>query len=256
MIKALRTKIYFKNLHNMNPKLPPHPKKSAFTILENLIFICLIIITIVGIYFSKQMIKANDVKSLIMQIKKYDTAIASFAEKYHALPGDVKGTVNFGITENNTDGNNDNIVTDHAGKIISANGEITNFWMHLSKTKMLNENYDGKKNAEAKIASTFPISKIGDKIGIVAYGDEGKIFYQIGFKFSNDTHLFMSDKSLKTDEAYWFDKKLDDGNPKKGKIIAVGKKSLNIAENNECIKFLEYDQTTADPVCQLRIEVR
>ncbi len=230
--------------------------KSAFTILENLIFFCLITIVIVGIYFSKQMNKANDVKSLIMQIKKYNTAVASFAEKYQALPGDVQNTITFGITKNNTDGNGDNIVTDRAGKIISASGEITNFWMHLSKTKMLDENFDGKENAKAKIATTLPISKIGDKIGIIAYGDDGKTFYQVGFKFSNDARLFMSNKSLKTDEAYWLDKKLDDGNPKKGLVVAVGNNSLNVVENAQCVKFSEYDQGNAEPVCQLRIEVK
>lgn len=191
-----------------------------------------------------------------MQIKKYDDAVAAFGEKYDALPGDVCGTQTYGITTENTDGNCDNIVNDRNQKIISANGEITNFWMHLSKTKMLNEIFDGAENEKVKIGNSFPISKIGDKIGIIAYSDEGKTFYQIGFKYANSHRLFMSDRSLKTFESYWFDEKIDDGNPRKGRVIAVGKSSLNIIENNECVKFSEYDQTNNDPVCQLRIEIQ
>lgn len=250
MINTHRKSFREKN-PNRNFKNP-----SAFTIIEFLIFVCLITVTILGIYFAKQMASVSDVKSLIMQIKKYDDAVAGFAEKYDALPGDVCDTKSYGITKNNTDGNCDNIITDDKQKIISANGEITNFWMHLSQSKMIDENLDGEKNEKAKIGNTFPISKIGDKIGIIVYGDEGKTFYQVGFKFANRYRLFMSNKSLKTFEAYWFDEKIDDGNPKKGRVLAAGKNSLNITENTECVKFAEYDQTNNDPVCQLRIEIK
>ncbi len=231
-------------------------KPSAFTIIEFLIFFCLVIIIMIGIYFAKQMTRVSDVKSLIMQIKKYDDAVAAFAEKYDAFPGDVCETKTYGITPENTDGNCDNIVNDRAQKIISASGELPNFWMHLSATKMIDGNFDGKENEKAKIGTTFPISKIGDKIGIVAYGDEGKTFYQIGFKFAKRDRLFMSNGSLKTFEAYWFDEKIDDGNPRKGRVVAVGKNSLNNSENPECVKFSEYDRTNDDPVCQLRIEIK
>lgn len=231
-------------------------KRSAFTILEFLIFFCVTVFVVAGVYFVKQMTKVNDVKSLIMQIRKYDDAVAAFAEKYDAFPGDVCDTKTYGITTENTDGNCDNIVSDRAQEIISANGEITNFWMHLSKTKMISEIFDGKENEKAKIGTTFPISKIGDKIGIIAYGDEGKTFYQVGFKYSNHNRIFMSNNSLKTFEAYWFDEKIDDGNPRKGRVVAAGKNSLNILENEDCVKFSEYDRTNNDPVCQLRIEIK
>jgi len=229
---------------------------SAFTIIEFLIFFCLVIILIVGVYFAKQMISISDVKSLAMQIKKYDDAVAAFADKYDALPGDVCDTQTYGITQENTDGDCDNIINDRARKIISANGELTNFWMHLSKTKMISENFDGKENEKAKINTSFPISKIGDRIGIVTYGDEGKTFYQIGFKFANRNRLFMSNGSLKTFEAYWFDEKIDDGNPRKGRVVVVGGNTLNDLQNDQCVKFSIYDRTNDDAVCQLRIEIK
>ncbi len=226
------------------------------SIIEFLVFSCIITVTILGIYFANQMMKASSVKSLIMQIKKYDNAVAAFAEKYDALPGDVCNTQKYGITKNDSDGNCDNIISDAAQKIISANGEIGNFWLHLSASKMLDENFDGAINENAKIGSSFPISKIGNKIGIVAYGDEGKIFYQIGFEFSDHQRIFMSDKSLKTFESYWFDKKIDDGNPRKGRVIAVGNNSLNVKDNPQCVKFSKYDQSNSNLVCQLRIEIK
>lgn len=230
--------------------------KSAFAIIEVLIVICIATILIAGIYFAKQMLRDNDVKSLIMQIKKYDAAVNLFTEKYHALPGDVRGTVTYGITENSTDGNGDNIVTDNAHAILSANGEITNFWMHLSKTKMIDENYDGAEDEKAKLGSTFPNSKLGEKIGIIAFGAEGKTFYQIGFDSSGLDRILTKNRALKPTEAFLFDKKIDDGNPKKGRVVAAGGNMLNILENDECAKFNEYIQESISPSCQLRIEVK
>lgn len=230
--------------------------KSAFTIIEIMIAICLVGMVLTGFYFAKKIIKENDVKSLIMQIKKYDVALNSFTQKYRALPGDVQGTVAYGITETNSDGNGDNVITDRTQNIVAANGEISNFWMHLSKSKMLNENYDGKEGVEAKIGSTFPVSKIGDKIGIIVFGDSGETFYQIGLASIDSDRLYTKDNSLKTDEAFLFDQKIDDGNPKKGYVVAASGNGLNILQNNECIKFNEYNQGAVSPVCQVRIEMK
>lgn len=230
--------------------------KSAFTIIETLIAICLVGMVITGFYFAKRIIRENDVKSLIMQIKKYDAAINSFTQKYRALPGDVQGTVTYGITETNSDGNGDNIITDRAQNIIAANGEISNFWMHLSKSKMLNENYDGKENESAKIGSTFPVSKIGEKIGIIVFGDGGETFYQIGLASANSDRLYTKNSSLKTDEAFLFDRKIDDGHPKRGHVVVAGGDGLNFLQNNECVKFNEYNLGSVSPVCQVRIEMK
>ena len=238
------------------------PQKNAFTIVESIIVITFFASIISAIYFVNKINQVNDIKSLIMQIKKYDIAINAFTQKYHALPGDVENTVDYGITDSNTDGDNNNIITDSAQKNFSANGEISNLWMHLSKTKMLDENYDGAEDDKAKIGTTFPISKIGDKIGILAYGANGKTFYQIGFDFADYDRLYASDKSLKTTEAYLFDKKIDDANPKTGRVIAVSGKMLNllapdmIKNNNTCIKFAEYNFSVPFPACQLRIEIK
>lgn len=232
------------------------PNKSGFAIIQALIVICLATLFISGIYFARKMLHENDVKALIMQIKKYDAAINNFTEKYHALPGDITGTVNYGITPLSTDGNGDNIVTDRTNSLVSANKEISNFWMHLSKSKMLDEEYDGKEDEEAKTPGTFPLSKLGEKVGIIAFGSEGKTFYQIGFDYSGLDRLYMKDRALKADEAFLFDKKIDDGNPKKGRVMAAGSPNLNVLENSECVKFDEYNKKNISPACQLRIEVR
>ncbi len=232
------------------------PRKSAFAIIEISVVVFLATILISGIYFAKKMARENDVKSLIMQIKKYDAAINLFTEKYHALPGDILDTTTYGITETPSGGNGDNIVNDRFQTILSASKEIPNFWMHLSKSKMIDENYDGKEYEEAKLGNTFPMSKLGEKVGIIAFGAEGKTFYQIGFDISNEDRIYTKNRTLKTSEALLFDKKIDDGNPQKGRVMAAGGNILNMLSNDECVKFNEYNQDSVTPVCQLRIEIK
>ncbi len=231
-------------------------RKKAFTLIETLITICIITITISAVFFAKKTIKENNIKSLIMQIRKYDIALNNFTEKYHALPGDIADTATYGITETNSGGNGDNVITDSRQGIMMANGEISNFWMHLSKAKMLDEIYDGEEDSNAKIGNTFPISKVGEKIGIIAFGADGKTFYQIGFYIANSDRLYTNNGSLRTDEAFLFDKKIDDGNPRKGRVVAAGGTLLNTLENDECVKFNGYNESTVGPSCQLRIEAR
>ena len=227
----------------------------AFTITEFLITIILLTLIILGIFFIKKTLTQSSVKSLIVQIERYNFAINSFTQKYHALPGDVEDTVAYGITTKNTDGNGDNLINDRNGEIKKANGEISNFWLHLSKSKMLNEDYDGKSGRRAKVGSTFPLSKVGQKVGIVAFSARGKSYFQVGLKNSSRYSMNMTNYSLKPGEAFLLDEKIDDGDAKRGKVFAAGGSLPNILKNNECLKFKEYNLSNSKPSCQLRIEM-
>ena len=230
--------------------------KPHFSIIKNLILIIFALIAIIGIYFVKKISAENNIRSLAVQIAKYDSALNSFTQKYHALPGDIQETIDYGITKENTGGNGDNIITDALKKNLQANGEITKFWLHLSQSKMIDENYDGLEDENAKVGNTFPLSKVGKKIGILSFSAEGKTFYQIGFNFSDSKRIHMSNRSLKSEEAFLLDQKIDDGEPYKGRIMAAGGTSLNIIKNDECVKFSQYNRSIQTPSCQLRIEAR
>ena len=229
--------------------------KSNFTFIESFIALTLTTFVIFFIFFANNLAKQNNIKSLITQIGQYNSAIATFSEKYHALPGDMNNTVAYGITKLNTDGNSDNSITDLLGEISQANGEIINFWHHLSKSGMINKNFDGKENEYATIGESFPLNPIGEKNGIVTFSFEGKTFYQVGLKAVDKKQMHMANV-LKTSEAFLLDQKIDDGNPTTGIVVAAGSKILNSLTNKECVKFNEYDQSNIKPVCQIRIEIR
>ncbi len=230
--------------------------KNNFLIIKFFLFITILILLISGVIFAKKINQQSEVKSLIVQIEKYNSAINSFTLKYQALPGDVQNTVTYGITENNTDGNFDNYITDRNQNIMSANGEISNFWLHLSSSRMLDEKYDGKTDDKSTIGKTFPLSNLGRNVGILAYSFSGSTYYHIGFSHADAQRIYTNENSLKTEEVFLFDKKIDDGKPLKGLVIAVSGNSLNILKNNECIKFDEYNLSTKNTVCQLRVEIK
>jgi hypothetical protein len=225
------------------------------TILSKFLIIIFISITIIFAYLIKNLIDNNQTKSLVMQIKKINSAVESFTQKYHALPGDIQNTMGFGISIYNSDGNGDNYITDSRKLIDMAEGEIVNFWMHLSNSQMLNEKYDGFENEMARTASTFPESKIGNA-GIIAFSSSGKTYLQIGFSHADTNRLFTKNNTLTTKEAFSYDKKVDDENPYKGNVVVTGGDVLNYTQNSICARGESYDINNSKPSCQLRIELK
>lgn len=225
------------------------------SILSKLIIIFFITITVASAYLIKNLVYNNQVKSLIMQIKKINSAIDNFTEKYHALPGDIPNTLEYGITPYPTDGDGDNNIKDPTGQIFLAEGEIVNFWMHLSNSGMLNEKYDGFEREMAKTYSTFPQSVIGNA-GIVAFSAEGKNYLQIGYSHSDAQRMYTKSETFTPQEAYLFDKKIDDENPYKGKVVVLGGDRLNFIKNSLCASENNYRMNNRKPSCQLRIEMK
>lgn len=231
-------------------------KRTALSIIEVAVVICLIALAAGGIFAAQMIASTSDARGLIAQIAKYNQAITSFKAKYNGLPGDVIDTVNFNLSDENTDGDNNRIITDNMREIAQANGEISNFWLHLSNSKMLDETYDGEKNEMVRFGKTFPISKLGELAGIIAFGIGNRNFYQVGFKFSNIDRIYMGNHSITSKDALYFDTKIDDGNPKQGEVIAVGGDVLNFLVNEGCVKNGKYNIDIKNPFCQLRIEMR
>ena len=70
--------------------------------------------------------------AVLRQFSQYDIAIANFRTNYNAFPGDD--------TFFSANGNNNGNVTSADGSLSNFDGEIANFWPHLSLSGMLKEN--------------------------------------------------------------------------------------------------------------------
>lgn len=230
--------------------------KKFLSILNFAIIVIAIALLLIFFISIRHLYESSSIKAFIVQISNFNSAIDQFYAKYEALPGDLKSTVEYGLSNQNSDGNNNGIIEDRNGNINSLSGEVTNFWMHLSKSGIINQNFDGLENQNAKIDSSFPRSMIGTDRGITVFGYNGKNYYQIGVASSKETNIIMSDNSLRSVEASDIDTKIDDGLPFMGRIIAVWGNSLNqISQNKKCVFDSEYNVRSKIPSCQLRIEI-
>ena len=231
-------------------------KHKAFSIIEVAMVICVISLAVAGIITAKNILSSSGVRGLASQIEKYDHSIAAFYDKYKALPGDLRDTQRLKLTTNNTDGDNNGIITSNMLDLSQANGEISNFWLHLSNSKMLDEIYDGAEDEFVRFGQTFPISKLGESAGIIVFGDKTKNFYQIGFKFTNIDRLYTGNRSVTPKYALAFDKKIDDGDPMRGRVTAAGGDQLNLPANMLCANNGQYNIEIKSMYCQLKIELK
>jgi hypothetical protein len=203
---------------------------------------------------SNNLIRNSNVKKIIIDINKYNNAIKNFKRKYGQLPGDIRKTKILGLSETNTDGNENGLIEDSKGSIKKADGEITKFWLHLSNSEFLQEKFDGKDNSEAKVGTTFP--KITNSVGITVFSFDKDNYLQIGVIGANDSNIEMTNQALSPGDAFFIDKKLDDGLPDSGDIRAVGGENfvngINDVDKN-CATKREYLIKSEKPACQLRI---
>lgn len=255
MIKK-RKKI--KKVKKVKPKRP-------YNVTLTQAFIAIIVIGVVSEFLlsGQLLIRNHKIKATINQIQKYKTSITVFQKKYGELPGDINKTVIYGLSERDTDGNMNGIIEDMIGvrfrkygSVQKASGEVTNFWMHLGNSGLLDEKYDGESGLDATVGQTFPRSTI-DGVGITAYGHDGSNYLQIGVKGANNKGIIMTDNSLKPIEAFILDKKTDDGHPRSGEMIAVGGREVNGAEsvNKNCATKREYLVKANERFCQIRINI-
>lgn len=232
--------------------------KNAFTMLETMIVLIVFSIVLAAFLSGKRAVRNIGAKNTITQIKKYNSSIAAFRKKYGKLPGDIKKTQIFNLSNTNTDGNENGIIDGPKGGIPTrAEGELVNFWLHLSNSGMLDEKYNGWSGSRFEIGKSVPKMQSRD-VGIVVFGAGEKNFYQIGVVGANkDGVLMLSDESLKPMEAFLIDNKIDDGLPSQGKIRAAGGPRLGGYKrvNEKCVTGREYFLKQKNPACQLLIEI-
>jgi len=229
--------------------------KYNFTLFQFILIIIVLGITIELIVGSINLTRNGKIKKTILELNKYTTAINTFKRKYGELPGDIRKTKVLRLSKVNTDGNENGLLEDRQGSIKQASGEITNFWLHLTNSRFLEEKFNGMENEKAMVKKTFPV--IGN-VGITVFGYNEENYLQIGVIGANNSNIEMTNRALDPNSAFILDKKLDDGLPKTGDILATGGNKfvngINFVSKN-CATDREYLVKSMKPACQLRIKI-
>jgi hypothetical protein len=214
--------------------------------------IALVIIGLIvgGVLVGRDLIKAAEVRAQVTQIEKFNTATNTFYEKYGYLPGDIPagpasqfGFVSRGTNPGQGDGNGVIQGTPTWSQVsgnanVHSGGETVVFWVDLSKTGLIEGTFNiatslpyyGGIIAGTSVPNYLPQAKIGQGNFVYAFSG-GQNQHSPGVNYFGLSPVADIDASgyiespagpgLTVNQAYQIDKKIDDGLPQTGGVIAI-----------------------------------
>jgi prepilin-type N-terminal cleavage/methylation domain-containing protein len=230
-----------------------HRTEGGFTLIELSIVLVIIGLIVGGVLVGQDLIRAAAVRAQISQIEKYNAAVNTFRGKYNAVPGDMNAATAsaFGFGPRGGlpgQGDGNGVIESDAALATCGfcenGGETGMFWVDLSAAQMIDGSFSTA--TESGVNSTvmtgsgidlyYPAAKIGG--GNYVYVWSGGP--QLGWTGSNETNhdgqnyyglsaitslpatwQIFSLPGLTVAQAYSMDKKVDDGIPQSGNVIAM-----------------------------------
>lgn len=253
---------------------------SAFTLVELAIVIVILGLIVAGIMVGSEIVSQAKSREFIKEIEGYDSSTSTFMIKYKALPGDInnasilglntpKGSVVaniFDTIDAQNDGDGDKALQDGTGGYTTYNGEIGNFWIHLSNSNIIQQEYVNSQS----VVNGYPNSKYGT--AIVALSSNGALYWVTGIS-STLTNLNspespvdfdgLINNKISPEQLFNVDSKIDDGNPVEGNVrvitryLSTGVFQFDTdvtGDNDDCMTSLsEYNLATDAQVCTASI---
>jgi prepilin-type N-terminal cleavage/methylation domain-containing protein len=221
-------------------------RRGGFTLIELSIVLVIIGLIVGGVLVGQSLISAAAVRAQISQVEKYNQAANTFFGKYGYLPGDIPAgpAAQFGLTARGSlagegDGNGIlqgiNVSSGTADGTIQSTGETTMFWVDLSAVNLIDGSFSTASPSTPITASVtgsalnnwFPVAKVGQGNYVYAYSFNGNGFRSRNYFGLSAVSLIpvggapTSSLALTVQQAYNIDKKIDDGLPGTGTVIAT-----------------------------------
>jgi prepilin-type N-terminal cleavage/methylation domain-containing protein len=188
--------------------------QKAFTLVELSIVLVILGLLVGGVLAGQSLIHSTELRSIITEKGKLNTALYGFKDKYNALPGDMPNAFNFWGTAGvagcaaNTTAINGGCNGDNDGKIGTLS-ELFKAPMHLSLAGLIEGNYDGAG------ASETATNMIKAKYPSATWALHSYRYVEIanGGSETVDGGLYITllAPTLTLLEAFDIDKKVDDG---------------------------------------------
>lgn len=207
---------------------------AGFTLVELAIVLTIVGLLIGGVMQGQKLIRTARINATIAQVNAYKAATLTFQEKYGALPGDLVAALtripgcNTGNYCRNGNGNNriGTPVNLWEGGQHAVTTENTQFWKHLALDGIVGD-MDPTSN-EAAWGKTLPRSKLDGGYTIVesiAGGADSLaglvLRLQLCADCANIEGTAAGQAAATPGEAAMIDRKMDDGNPGTGSVIAT-----------------------------------
>lgn len=260
--------------------------KSGFSLVELSIVLVILGLLVGGVLGGQALIRASELRSITLDRDKYISAIRTFKDKYHSLPGDMANatqiwgaahatpatcinTVSVGNATCN--GNGDGRVGDFSGSVCATvcNYETFRMWQQLAAAGMIEGNYTGTgvtalpATYYARVGYNIPASKV-PSAGFLMFWVGS--FSNAGWYNSNYNNLFVYGAVLfdnwtygpiiTTQEAWSIDNKSDDGRPSSGNIMSFKPGSGDNANcaTSDTASIAEYKLSYSGNACSLLLK--
>lgn len=225
---------------------------AAFSLVELSIVLVIIGLLAGGVLSGQSLIRASQLRTVITQYEQYKTAISTFRDKYFALPGDMSNAVDFwgpadatpacwttpSTSKATCNGDGNGLISDGNGNPATGgiagsptSNEAFRAWQHLANAGLIEGQYDGVSHLTTIHGATeenSPVGKLANTLWYVGYwspvsgggldrfdGEYGR-YFQFGTKTAAQS---ASGPTLKPEEMWNLDKKIDDGKPGTGFIV-------------------------------------
>jgi len=249
--------------------------RSGFSLVELSVVLAIIGLITGGILMGQNLIRSAELRAVVAEMERYQSAAKEFRETYHALPGDLPNATEYWGSMSNCsatnptytgkqtcNGDGDGIL-DPAPQSFRS-GELFQFWRHLANAGFIDGHYSGISgdhwNGVVSISGVnSPVSKLKDGTWSAIYRNlnNNSIFYDIDFgntlqigKERDGGNAF--EPVMTPAEAYNIDKKIDDGLPGKGNLYAIYWDECGGASTDDDFES-EYRLTNDDIVCSLLV---
>jgi len=229
---------------------------NGFTLIELSIVLVIIGLIVGGVLVGRDLIKAAAVRAQITQIEKFSTAANTFFGKYGYLPGDIPDPAasSFGFAprgrypgEGDGNGTIQGVFADgtpnNAGYFL-ATGEEAMFWVDLSTAHLIEGGFSTATSASVpaldsitptsspSIGAYAPEAKIGNgnyvyvwSVGGISTNGSGLNYFGIAgitdLSASSNNSGPLETPVMRVADAYAIDKKVDDGLPQSGRLLAL-----------------------------------
>ncbi len=234
----------------------PHP--SAFSLIELSIVLVILGLLTGGILAGQSLIRAAELRKYQTNFTKYETAVLSFRDKYMALPGDMPNAESFWnrltalcpANANPTaangvcNGNGDGQVT------FSVVREIGNVFPMLARAGLIEGSYvyiDVPGNGDAQMLGvTYPPGpeNTAYQIRYLDYYGRSLNYLHVGAVSTGTTGYGKG--TLKVDEAWNIDTKMDDGIASTGKLL--GAREWTAAPTTSAQRCTSQSASVASPI--------
>jgi prepilin-type N-terminal cleavage/methylation domain-containing protein len=251
--------------------------RHGFSLVELSIVLVILGLLTGGILTGQNLIRAAELRGIVTDFNRYQTAAQTFRGKYFALPGDLTNATNFwgsagGDGQNFTclsaqttaaptcNGNGD-------GDIKHGNGgqhsERFLFWKHLANAGMVEGSYTGVTNGAINtavyvIGQNVPAGRVPSSMFDANSVSTGTTLYahdRTGQEVLDLVGIASPYGVITPAEAWGIDKKMDDGLPARGKVFTtINSSSYGGGCADDDTDDAEYDLQATDTLCTLMLQ--